>query len=173
MWQLQGIEPRVWTANPDFYLEQVTLTVLYVLRIYIQFFDTGILISWCCITVWYCCSHLVTECGVTQFWSAVGIAVATTAVVMFIAGTLAGALLFFCISKHRSQGLKSESSSFEQQQVALSSLQQQKAVSSPYLLKQTGPEYEDVIKLRQNAVYGITLTHTKWSPLVHAILLYM
>ena len=121
----------------------------------------GILISWCYITVWYCCSHLVTECGVTQFWSAVGIAVATTAVVMFIAGTLAGALLFFCISKHRSQGLKPESSSHEQQQVALSSLQQQKAVSSPYLLKQTGPEYEDVIKLRQNAVYGITLTHTK------------
>ena len=122
------------------------------------FFDTGILILYYCNVVWYFSSYLGSECGVSQCWSAVGIAVATIAVVMFLAGVLAGGLLFFCISKHRSQGSKEESSSHEQKQAALSSLQQQKAIPSPNPPQETGPEYADVIKLRQNTVYGLTQT---------------
>ena len=41
--------------------------------------------------------------------TAVGIAVASTTVVIFIAGFLAGILVYHCISKHQSQGSKSES----------------------------------------------------------------
>ena len=47
--------------------------------------------------------------------AAVGIAVVTTAVVFFMAGVLTGALVYHCISKHRSQssGSKPESSSHQ------------------------------------------------------------
>ena len=106
----------------------------------------------------YFSSHLGSECGVSQCWSAVGIAVASTAVVVFIAGVLSGVLLYHCISKHQSQGSKPESSSHVQKQAVLSSLQQQKAVPSRNPLQETGPEYADVIKLRQNVVYGLTQT---------------
>jgi len=44
----------------------------------------------------------------------VGIAVASTAVVTFIAGVLAGVLLYHCVSKHQSQSSKLESFSHPQ-----------------------------------------------------------
>ena len=79
----------------------------------------------------------------------VGIAVASTALVVFIAGVLAGVLLYHCISKHRSQSIKPESSSQHPQPEAVSS-------SNP--LQWTGPEYAEVIKLRKNTSYELTQT---------------
>ena len=81
--------------------------------------------------------------------AAVGIAVASTTVVVFIAGFLAGVLVYHCISKLQSQGSKSESSPSHHQQQTISS-------SNP--LQQTGPEYAEVIKLRQNRAYELTQT---------------
>ena len=67
---------------------------------------------------------------------AVGIAVVTTAVVTFIAGVLTGVLLYHCINNHLSQSCK--------------------AVSVSNQLKQTGPEYEEVIELSENMAYRLT-----------------
>jgi len=82
--------------------------------------------------------------------AAIGVAVVTTAVVIFIAGTLVGVLattlVYHCICKQHSQKSKPESPSHQQQQ-AISS------VSASNLLQQTSPEYEEVIKLRQNTAY--------------------
>ena len=69
---------------------------------------------------------------------AVGIAVITGAIAL-VFGVLAGALLHYCIIRHRSQSSKAESSSHQQQQA--------------------GPEYEEVpvdkrIELRENVAYG-------------------
>ena len=72
------------------------------------------------------------------------ITVATATVVAFIAGALAGALLFYCISKYRSHKHFKPEPNFHQEQ---------KAVSSSNPLQQTGPEYEEVIELRKNIVY--------------------
>ena len=74
----------------------------------------------------------------------VGIIVATATVVAFIAGALAGALLFYYISKHRSQQHFKPEPPFHQEQ---------KAVSSSNPLQQTGPVHEEVIELRKNIVY--------------------
>ena len=74
--------------------------------------------------------------------TAVGIAVVATAVVIFTAEALA-TVLVYCISKHRSQGSKPESSSH----------QQQLAASTTNPPKQTGPEYEEVIELSENMAY--------------------
>ena len=72
------------------------------------------------------------------------------AVVIFIAGTLVGVLatilVYHCMSKQHSQSPKPESPSHQQQQ-AISS------VSASNLPQQTSPEYEEVIKLRQNTAY--------------------
>ena len=68
--------------------------------------------------------------------AAVGIAVVTTAVVIFITGVLTGVLLYHCISNHRSRSFK--------------------AVSVSNQLKQTGPEYEDVMELSENMAYRPT-----------------
>ena len=79
----------------------------------------------------------------------VGIVVATATVVAFITGALAGALLFYYISKHQShQHFKPEPPLH----------QEQKAVSSSNPLQQTGPVYEEVIELRKNIVYESTQT---------------
>ena len=67
---------------------------------------------------------------------AVGIAVVTTSVVIFIAGVLTGVLLYHCISNHRSQSSK--------------------PVSASNQLQQTGPEYEEVAVLRENVAYRPT-----------------
>ena len=83
--------------------------------------------------------------------AAVGIAVATATVMAFIAGVLAGVLLYHCISKHLSQSSKPETFPEHQQELTLSS-------SNP--LQQTGPEYAEVIKLKQNKAYE---PHTEWS----------
>ena len=75
----------------------------------------------------------------------VGIAVASTAIVVSIVEVLVGVLAYHCICKHRSQqSSKHESSSHQQQQV-----------------EQSGPVYEEVpsasgnkIELRDNTAYG-------------------
>ena len=67
---------------------------------------------------------------------AVGIAVVTTAVVIFITGILTGVLLYHCISNHRSQSSK--------------------PVSVSNQLQQTGPEYEEVVVLSENVAYRPT-----------------
>ena len=76
----------------------------------------------------------------------VGIAVASTAIIMCIVEVLVRVLVYYCICKHRSQQRsKHESSSHQQQQV-----------------EQTGPMYEEVpatsenekIELRDNTAYG-------------------
>ena len=68
--------------------------------------------------------------------AAVGIAVVTTAVVIFIAGVLTGVLLYHCISNHQSQSSK--------------------PVSASNQLQQTGPEYEEVVELSENVAYRPT-----------------
>ena len=68
--------------------------------------------------------------------SAVGIAVVTTAVVIFIAGVLTGVLFYHCISNHQSQSSK--------------------PVSASNQLQQMGPEYEEVVILSENVAYRPT-----------------
>ena len=87
-----------------------------------------------------------------------GIAVVSTAVVMFAAGTLAGALLLYCIGKYRSLIPKHVSSSEQQQEEVSFSHQQPQSISSSNPLPQTGPEYEEVVKLRKNVSYELTKT---------------
>ena len=84
----------------------------------------------------------------------VGIAVLSTVVVIFIAGALAGALLFYCISNRRSHILNPESPSNQQQQEVPISQQPQSSNQLP----QTDPEYEEVVKLRKNEAYELTKT---------------
>ena len=72
--------------------------------------------------------------------AAVGIAFPGISVVFFIAGVLAGALLYHCISKHHSQSSKSFSQPLQ-------------PVSSSNPLQQTGPEYEEVIELSESMAY--------------------
>ena len=59
-----------------------------------------------------------------------------------LAGVLTGVLLFYCISNHRSQSSKPESSSHQSHQAA--AVPQQRA----------GPEYEEVVELKENTAYG-------------------
>ena len=70
-----------------------------------------------------------------------GITTVITAVIAFFIGALIGALLFYCVSKHQSLRSKPEPSSHQQQQVVVP---QQRA----------GPEYEEVVKLKENTAYG-------------------
>ena len=80
-----------------------------------------------------------------------GIAIASTAVVAFIVGILAGITIYHCICKYRShQSLKSETSFHQQPQSVLS--------SNPRALLQKGPEYGEVVKLRKNVSYELTKT---------------
>ena len=86
------------------------------------------------------------------------IAISTTAVVVFIAallvGVLAGVLLNHCIIKHQAWSCKPKSSSHQQQQTEPSS----------NALQQTGPQYEEVMELRQNKAYESTLTGIEIKP---------
>ena len=63
-----------------------------------------------------------------------------TLVIGVLAGVLTGGLLFYCISKHRFQS--SKPSSHQQQQQA--AVPQHRA----------GPEYEEVVELKENVAYG-------------------
>lgn len=85
--------------------------------------------------------------GPLNIAAVVGLAVSTATVVSFIGGVLAGALagvlLYHCISKHQFQSSKTEPTFHQQQQTALT--------LNP--LQQTGPEYEEVVELRQNMAY--------------------
>ena len=88
-------------------------------------------------------SPLTDTVGPVTNGATVGITVATATVVAFIVGVLAGVLLFYYISKHRSQQQLKPEPSFHQEQ----------KVASSNPLQQTGPEYEEVITLRRNTVY--------------------
>ena len=73
--------------------------------------------------------------------AAVGIAVANSSLVFFLAGVLAGVLVYHCINKYQLESSKPESSSQPQHQA--------------------GPVYEEVpasiedkIELRENMAYG-------------------
>ena len=84
----------------------------------------------------------------------VGIAVAITAVLTFIAGVLSGILLYHCINKYQCQNSKPEPSFHKEQQSSFHQLPQ----SVPNPLPQTGPEYEEVVKLKRNVSYELTKT---------------
>ena len=75
---------------------------------------------------------------------AVGIAVVIGAIALIV-GFLAGAITFYCISKHQFKTISSKSE-------PLSPQQQQPATSNR--LQQTFPEYEEVIEMRKNSSYG-------------------
>ena len=64
-----------------------------------------------------------------------------TLVVGVLAGVLTGGLLFYCISKHRFQSSKPETSS-----------QQQQPATVPH--QRAGQEYEEVVELKENMAYG-------------------
>ena len=104
--------------------------------------------------------HKYTKCDLNSLTGTVeplttgamlGIAVASSALVAFIVGILAGILIYHCISKHRSHNiLKPETSSHQQDA--------QQTVSPSHPLQQTSPEYEEVVKLRKNKAYELTQT---------------
>ena len=81
-----------------------------------------------------------------------GIAIASTSVVILIIGFLAGVLVYHCISKHQSQSSKPEPCSSQQLQ----------AVSSSSSLPQTGPEYEKVMEMKENMAYRPKTDWLKW-----------
>ena len=74
---------------------------------------------------------------------AVEITAAVTGIIVLVfgvlAGFLAGILVYHCISKHRFESLKPETFSHQQQAVVS--------------LQQAGPEYEDVVELKENMAY--------------------
>ena len=99
--------------------------------------------------LWSSLSSPTVAAGPLTTGAIVGITVSTATIVAFIAGVLAGVLLFYCVSKHQShQTSKPETASCQQQQ----------AVASYNQLQQPGPEYAEVIKLRQNKAYEVTQT---------------
>ena len=111
--------------------------------------------------------YLVIECVLLSYSGAVEapptnanmwIAVSTTAVVVFIGGllvgVLAGVLLYHCVIKHQAWSSKLESSSG----------QQKKTASSTNPLQQTGPQYEEVLELKQNKAYETTQTGFEMRP---------
>ena len=75
---------------------------------------------------------------------AVGIAVVIGTIALIV-GFLAGAIVFYCISKHQFKTISSKPELSSHQQ-------QQPATSNP--LQQTCPEYEEVIEMRKNSSYG-------------------
>ena len=75
---------------------------------------------------------------------AMGITAIVTGAIALIVGFLGGIFVYHCISNHQSQRCKPE----------LSSHQQQQATVTPF--QQTGPEYEEVVELRQNRAYELT-----------------
>ena len=81
----------------------------------------------------------------------VEIAVAVTALVTFIAGALSGILLYHCFNKYQCQNFKHESSFHKEQQPSFH--QQPQSVLSSDPLPQTGPEYEEVVELKENVSY--------------------
>ena len=85
---------------------------------------------------------------------AVGVAVVTTGSICvhnWISG--AGALVFYCIGKHRFIQISKPNSPSHHQQQTVS--------SASNSLQQTDPEYAEVIKLRQNTAYEFTQTETE------------
>ena len=73
---------------------------------------------------------------------AVGIAVMATGTITLTVGVLTGVLLYYCISKHQSQGVK------------VSSHQQQQAVSSSEEVSAQATSQEKIDQ-RENLAYGV------------------
>ena len=73
---------------------------------------------------------------------AVGITVVATGTITLTVGVLTGVLLYYCISKHQSQGVK------------VSSHQQQQAVSSSEEVSAQATSQEEKIDQRENLAYG-------------------
>ena len=73
---------------------------------------------------------------------AVGITVVATGTIALAVGVLTGVLLYYCISKHQSQGVK------------VSSHQQQQAVSSSKEVSAQAASQEEKIDQRENLAYG-------------------
>ena len=71
----------------------------------------------------------------------VGITAVVIATIVLIVGFLAGVLVYHCINKHRFQSSKPGSSSHQQQQATVP-------------LQRAGPEYEEVVELKENVAYG-------------------
>jgi len=88
--------------------------------------------------------------------AAVGIAVVTTAVVFFMAGVLTGALVYHCISKHRSQssGSKPDSSSQQQQQAEYEEVSTTSAGEKIGIRRNMAYEPVQKIEMRENEAYG-------------------
>ena len=100
----------------------------------------------------------ITDGGVEALTTgaAVGIAVVTTAVVFFMAGVLTGALVYHCISKHRSQssGSKPESSSHQQQQAEYEEVSATSAGEKIEIRRNMAYEPVQKIEMRGNEAYG-------------------
>ena len=88
--------------------------------------------------------------------AAVGIAVVTTAVVFFMAGVLTGALVYHCISKHRSQssGPKPDSSTHQQQQAEYEEVSTTSAGEKIEIRRNVAYEPVQKIEMRENVAYG-------------------
>ena len=75
---------------------------------------------------------------------AVGITAVITGAITLVVGVLVGVLAYHCIIKYHLQNSKPESSPNSLQQTVTSSNPQQRA----------GPEYEEVVELKENMAYG-------------------
>ena len=79
-------------------------------------------------------------------YPAVEISAAVTGIIVLVvgvlAGFLAGVVVYHCISKHRFQSSKPKPSSHQPRQAAVS------------LQQRAGPEYEEVVELKENQAYG-------------------
>ena len=73
--------------------------------------------------------------------ASVGITAVVISTIVLIVGFLAGVLVYHCISKHKTQSSKPETSSRQQQQVTVPQCW-------------AGPEYEEVVELKENVAYG-------------------
>ena len=87
------------------------------------------------------CISAVSEPTTLSTGASVGITAVVIATIALIVGFLAGVLVYHCINKHRFQSSKPGTSSYQQQQAAVPQ-------------QQAGPEYEEVVELKENVAYG-------------------
>ena len=91
--------------------------------------------------MYFYADHVQTTFSTAANVEIIAVVTGTTVIIAgVLAGVLVGVLLLYCIGKHRSQSSKPEP--FSQQQQAV--VPQQRA----------GPEYEEVVELRENTAYG-------------------
>jgi len=90
----------------------------------------------------FTCISAVSEPTTLSTAVSVGITAVVIATIVLIVGFLAGVLVYHCINKHQTQSSNPHSSSHQQQQQA--TVPKQRA----------GPEYEEVVELKENMAYG-------------------